>query len=257
MPFDYFNNSHLAFGSRITRAFRQLESLANDAENLIENYSANLAYFSQYVNRNYPVPFPTNGYNPVQVAQLFDILNDEINIRELYFDGEKLHVKINYFNNANNRFVIASGETTLKEGYAYIKMGISNSNPEGEILFSENEIYASRFLLFRYRIDSNNKINLIKTEGALMKFRDGDINHIQSLRIGDQVTLPYTSTDYEAILVQGQLVHNGNSVDCTIDDTESIVAGGSTVQRYGIVYMKPNETLKATTYSSAYKVIYE
>ena len=89
MPFNYFNPSHLAFGSKLTRAFRQLESLTDDVENLIENYSDNLRFFFQYVNRNYRIPFPVSGDSPAQVDQLFDLINDEINIRELeFYDGK-------------------------------------------------------------------------------------------------------------------------------------------------------------------------
>ena len=257
MPFNYFNPSHLAFGSKLTRAFRQLESLTDDVENLIENYSDNLRFFFQYVNRNYRIPFPVSGDSPAQVDQLFDLINDEINIRELEFYDGKLHVAINYFNRGTNRFTIASGETELKTGYAYMKESISNSNPTQTITFSETESNSSGILLFKYSVDSENRVNIANIDYTLLKFKAGGIKHIRSMRIGDEVTLPYTASNYEAILVTGKLVHDGLSVSFSTDKGKVVEGGGSTIKMYGVAYLKPNEVLKGSTYDKAYKIIYK
>lgn len=256
MPFNYFNPSHLAFGSKLTRAFRQLESLTDDVENLIDNYSDNLQFFSQYINRNYRIPFPVSGDNPTQVDQLFDLINDEINIRELEFYDGKLHVAINYFNRGTNRFTIASGETELKTGYAYMKESISNSNPTQTITFSENESGNKGLLLFQYAIDSEGRVNINQRDDTLLRFKSGGIKHVRSMRL-EEISLPHTATEYEAILIQGILVRNGNSINFEKNGKTQVIGGGTAIRHHAVAYLKPDDTLKGITYNKAYKIIYE
>lgn len=262
MPFDYFNTSHLAFGSKLTRAFKQLEKLCSDAEEHIAGYVEDVAYLGQYVNRNYRIPFPNSAENPVQVNQILDIINDETTIRKMSFDGTTFECYINYFNRSTNRFTIAAGSTSLKEGYAFMRESISNINPAQDIIFKDTQD-GKGLLLFQYRIDEYNKINIVKNEDAVIQPLSGGINHISNMRIGDRVYLPYTANDYEAILIEGLFNSNGDSINVEVTSETPVHyqaitrCGGTSIRQYSMAYLRPNDTLKADRYEYAWKVIYE
>lgn len=66
MTFDFFNTSNLAFGSKLTKAFNQLDRLCNEAEENIAKFLNQQSIFRDYVHRNYQVPVPTRVHQLVE-----------------------------------------------------------------------------------------------------------------------------------------------------------------------------------------------
>lgn len=258
MPFEYFNNSHLAFGSKLTKAFRQLEKLCNDSERNMQSFAEIINYLGQYRNRNYRVAIPNSPDDAVRSDEIFDLVNDEIIIKDLSFKDNKLNMAVNYFDRSTYRFTIGQGSTDLKEGYAFMSKSVSNSNPTSEIQFVSDKSKGNGMLLLRYRVDASNNINIVYDEDALLTFKRGGIKHIRNLTLGEQITLPYTATDYEAILVEGIMAFDGPSVNIgTEGESIRIQTGGTNLKRYAMVYLKPGETLKPYSETgNVWKVIY-
>lgn len=256
MSFEYFNTSHLAFGSKLTRAFRQLEKMCNDAELTISRYTDDVAYLGNYVNRNYRVPVPVSGDRPVRADEIFDVINDEIIIKEISYENEIFTVSINYFNRTNNRFTIGKGSTNLKEGYAFMTDSVSNLNPTSEIKFVKTLEQGKGKELFKFRVDSLGFINISTDSDSIVRFNRGGIDHINNLSIGEEITLSHTASDYEAILVLGKTAVDGTSINLALNGKTIYNMGGYVTKQYAIVYMKPDDVLDGSAYNKAYKVIY-
>lgn len=256
MSFEYFNTSHLAFGSKLTRAFRQLEKMCNDAELTIGRYTSDVEYLGEYINRNYRAPMPINPSSPVRADEIFDAINDEIIIKEISYSDNTFTVSINYFNRTNNRFTIGKGSTTLKEGYAFIADSVSNSNPTAEIKFVKTAEQGKGKQLFKFRIDSSNNINIVAHTDSIVKFNVGTINNINNISIGESIQLPHTATDYEAVIITSKLIDMGNEFNIYINNKLMSSSNGYTHRNYFMAYLKPDDTIRADHYANAYKVIY-
>ena len=61
MTFEFFNTSNLAFGSKLTSAFKTLDDMAQRSSNNINTLLSDLEFYEQYLDRNYRVPAPTTG----------------------------------------------------------------------------------------------------------------------------------------------------------------------------------------------------
>lgn len=257
MPFDYFNVSHLAFGSKLTRAFRQLEKLCSDAESNINIYLNDLEYLGQFINRNYRVPAPNSPDSPVRAREIFDVFDDETVIKDISYNNGIFTVSLIYFNRGTDRFTVGQGSTTKKKGYACLKQSVSNMNPVNEITFVEDVMDVKGLLLFAYRIDGNGNVNIITDTVTALKMKPLGINHINHLAIGQKISLPYTAKDYEVILILGKRTNSNQrySVDITLDG-KRVTYMGATEKGYYVVYMKPEQQLKASQYDEAYKLIY-
>lgn len=256
MSFEYFNTSHLAFGSKLTRAFRQLEKMCNDAELTIGRYIEDVEYLGEYINKNYRAPFPMSSSNPVRANEIFDVINDEIIIKEISYKDNIFVVSLNYFNRVNNRFTIGKGSTDLKEGYAFMPDSISNMNPTTEIKFVKSTEQGKGKQLFKFRIGSDNNINIVSHVDNIVKFNAGSINHINNIAIGDSLSLPYTATDYEAVIITSKLINWGDNFNVYINGRLMSSSNGYTHRNYFMAYLNPNDTIDASHYSGAYKVIY-
>lgn len=176
MAFDFFNTSYLAFGTKITRAFRNLAGLLDNTSDNISLLEAQLAYYNQYMNKNYKVPVPQSGDSPVQANQIYQVLKVKpIIIKTLKKYGENgLEVAINYIND-NNKITYAYGCTDIGNGYCYAKLSTSNNTPSTKIKFvdvtSSDDIEkmnnSSYIRLFKYKVQSNNDIILSNISNLL------------------------------------------------------------------------------------------
>ena len=250
MTFDFFNTSNLAFGSKITSAFNTLNDLADDAMENLDQVFEDQAYFDQFRNRNYQVPIPARLESPCRTDELYTLVNDAVVIKELSRDGDKLIVKINLFDKRSNRYTIASGETNLKEGYAYVPMSISNEDASKVINFSSEVEHLSGTLLFQYRIDYNGNINLIGDLSNLMLNVRG-YEQYKSLSIGDKVKLPYTAEEPECICFVGKQ----NNMKLTYNDKDVVVGAGGDNVRHSIIYLKKGDKISGSA-SKVFKINY-
>lgn len=250
MTFDFFNTSNLAFGSKITSAFNTLEELAADAEANLAQVFEDQEFFDQYKNRNYQVPVPLRPEAPCRTDELFNFVNDSTVIKQLEYSNNTLKVRINLFDKASNRYTIASGETTLKRGYAYVIPSISNEDASKIITFTENKDALQGILLFQYRIDYANNINLIGNLPNL-QLSANEYTQYKSLSIGSNITFPYTASENECICVIGKK----NNLLVKLNNRKIIEGHGHDNVRHAILYLKEGDVVSGNL-TSGFKIKY-
>lgn len=263
MTFDYFNTSHLAFGSKISKAFTQLGRLLSEGEDNLEDLFAIYEFYQQYIDRNYPAPFPTRPDAPVRAKELYDLLNDGNTLRSIYLDSEgNLHAAVTLFKRISNRFTVAKGSTELKKGFAFCLDSISNKNYSRDIQFVENYNDGHGNFLFEFRIDANGNLNIVGDTNKY--FIPSNFDHITSLEKGNTVLedallsnkKSYTAQDYEAIVCIGYSVWGtapyGNDggpdpyssvLNVNINGTNVTEIHGYNLKQWTVVYLKPGEVL--------------
>lgn len=257
MSFDYFNNSMLAFGAKLTRAFRTLEKLQLEAEANVEQVIEDQEIFNAFVNRNYQVPRPTKDEAPCRTDEIFDILNDkDIYLRRIEYVDGKIKVEASIFNRANNRITKLSGSSSKKEAYVYYKSSISNQKPNGTLEFSTEEHLTDYQYLFHYRIDSNGNIMLIGDVSKL-NLLPWDMSQYHSMSKGDILarnSAKYTAKDYEAVCIVGesnQIIVNLNG-NWIFGNKEKMGYGSF---RHCILYLKPDDVITGT-YNKIFRINY-
>lgn len=262
MTYNFFNPTDLAFGNKLTAAFKSLHSLLDTAEDNVKEVLENVQYYEQYNNRNYQVKRPTNGDEPCRVDEIFDVMNDKsIYIKELRVnDNGELSVDVNLFDRGNNKMTTCSGTTELKEGYCYYKKSTSNQKPNTEVFFTTEPTYGTGLLLFQFRIDSEGKVNIVG-ETSQLGVRPFDIGGYYKLELGDEVagdSEEYTATSYECLCVIGKNKHlrvlrNGEHIVGSTSDSGYISQQKGI--RHTIIYVNPDDKISGV-YGSIRKVNY-
>lgn len=249
MSFDFFNTSHLAFGSKLTAAFKQLEKLKNEAELNLKNVLATQDVYKQYIERNYQVPVPSGLDSPCRVDEVFQIIDAPLIIKRMERVNDVLYVDILSFNKITLRITNASGNTTLKEGSAYYEQAISNTTSGVDIKFVGKNKAETGTKLFDFRIDNNGYICL---ENASEYIQSSNYGQYISITDGGNVTLPYTATDYECIVAVGQQ----SDTDIKLNGITILGYWGSNQnKRYVIAYMKAGDQLTGNV-SQAFRIKY-
>lgn len=249
MSFDFFNTSSLAFGSKLTTAFNQLNKLKEEAQSNIVQVLKDQDVYNKYIGRNYQVPVPSTGDNPCRVDEVFQVIDAPFIVKDLSYKDKTLSISILTFNSDTLKITTASGLTTLKEGSAYYEQSISNISTDRDINFVKKGTVATGQKLFDFRIDSNGYICL---ENIIDYISSVDYNNYSSLSKGSNVTLPYTATDYECVVIVGK------------NNTAEIKLNGTTIlgywnvdscSRYVIAYLKTGDKLTGNA-KQAFKVKY-
>ena len=254
MSFDFFNTSLLAFGSKLYAAFVTLDALIKEAESNVNQVISDQAIFNEYLNKNYQVPKPTRAQAPCRVDELFDIVNDKpIYIRQIAYSGGKLKVDVGLFNRTNNRITRLKGSTGLKAGYCYYSAeSVSNTNPERELYFVDTISKVKGTILFQYRIDSSNVINVVGSVSNLFLIPN-DISQYRNISLGNRVATigSYTAQDYECLCIIGK----ENNIEVKLNGTTILKGQGNRCVRHCIVYVKKGSTISGT-YSEIYRINY-
>lgn len=262
MGYDFFNTSSTAFGSRLTAAFLSLTKLGEDAETRLNEILENWDLYKAYIGNSYRIPKPQGLDDPVRTNEIFDIFADKpIIIHTLNYSNNKLNIKIYKFNTTNNRMTVLTGSTTKKEGYVYYDEATSNTRPNKTLRF-ENSSLAAGNLLFQYRVDSNNKVNLIGQVKPQLALIPVDASHLTNVQLGSLLsdgTHQYKAVDYECLLIIGKLSGTEWDTDPCIRVTKNgktILKGrGFCSRRYCIVYAKPDDVISGI-FSSIYRINY-
>ncbi len=87
MTFDFFNTSDLAFGGKLTSAFKQLFNKTEQAEDNIDSVLERQAIYSDYFFKNYIVGGPTNATQPCRTNEILNLIknvNDAIDVNILF-----------------------------------------------------------------------------------------------------------------------------------------------------------------------------
>lgn len=254
MSFDFFNTSYLAFGSKLYAAFATLENLVKEAEDNLKQVKSDQAIYDEYLNKNYQVPKPASASAPCRVNELFDIVNDKpIYIKKLQYTNGILSVNVNLFNRSNNRITKLTGSTGAKSGYCYYSAeAVSNTNPEREVKFVDDISKVEGTVLFQYRIDSNNIVNIVGSVSNLFLIPT-DISQYSDISLGTRVATigSYKAQDYECLCIIGK----ENDILVKLDGTTILKGQGRNTVRHCIVYAKKGATISGT-YSEIYRINY-
>lgn len=95
MTFDFFNTSDLAFGGKLTSAFKQLFNKVEQAEDNIDSVLERQAIYSDYLFKNYIVGEPTNATNPCRTNEILNIIKNK-----------KGQISVTLDNNANGDSIV-------------------------------------------------------------------------------------------------------------------------------------------------------
>lgn len=253
MSFDFFNTSHLAFGSKLTQAFSELDRQLSSAESNLARLEEYLEIVNIYSGRNYRVALPTAGNKPVRTNELYDSLKGKT-AYNIFCDSDNssLSFRVTLYNQSTHLITKASGFTTLREGYAYVKTTITNNLPEKTITFVKDETPTKGTLLFKFRKDKGtNFVNLTDVNSMLM-IDPGDFEAYRSISKGSTISFPYTADDYEAICVIGQVPY----LNVKLNGKEVIKGGGIVSKRYAILYLKPGDVVSAGSIQTGFKINY-
>lgn len=245
MSFDFFNPSNLAFGSKLSAAFTQLNSLADAAEeNLAKVYEIQ-STLSQFDRKNYVVPKPSKPTSPCRTNEAFDLLNDtSVIVNKLEYTNSKLEVDINLFNRTNNRLTKGTGSTTLTKGYCYVKPATSNQKPDRELSFDKDLVFDKGDLLFQYEIDSSNNVILIGNLNDICCYPSNG-NVYTSLSKGETLSFTngvYTAKGYECVCLIGY----ENNIQVILNGRVILQGYGSMMKRHCILYLKPNDEIRGS-----------
>ena len=255
MTFEFFNTSRLAFGSKLTAAFKQLDNNLYYALQNMDNVLSALSFYDQYKNRNFRAPVPTRGQMVARVNELFALVDDMVTLQELKYEEETFSVKTTFYTKSINRITNAVGSTNLKEGFAFVTIAPSNSRMTRQIRFSsKDDKTGGEILLFGFRIDDNNNIFLKGNLTETLKLYPQDATQYISLSKGDAITLPYMAQDYECVCLYG----SRNSFSVSINGTEIVKGiGGGAYDNFNhvVVYLKKGDEVTGEI-ASGFKINY-
>ena len=110
MTFDFFNTSDLAFGNKLTTAFKQLFNKREQAEDNIDSVLEKQAIYSDYFFKNYIVGEPTNATQPCRTNEILNLIkniNDAIDVNILFTqdittDNDILTINANVYDKTLN-----------------------------------------------------------------------------------------------------------------------------------------------------------
>lgn len=252
MTFDFFNTSDLAFGAKLTAAFKSLENLLNEAKINVEDLLSNTAILEQYINRNYQVPAPNRPNAACRTNEILDLLRDFVYIRELSYADDNLTVNVCLYNERNHIITNAIGGTDLKEGYAFVSMANSNKSTTREIRFSdENDRRSSETELFQFRIDEQNNVPVLISNIDILNLQVGEFPQYSSLQKGEDLlnsntNSSYTATGYECVCVSvTNAQDHGNDTGILFNGARIgwVRSGMARMRLYLILYMRKGDVV--------------
>lgn len=186
MPFEFFNTSYLAFGDRLTKAFRNLAGMLDELDESISQLEQDMAYVNNFIGRNYIVPTPSTNTSPVQGKQIFDVFSlnvcliNDISINE---DGG-INVEVKYFNKNSCIFTNATGSSNgMKWGWAILTPSKTNSRIDRDITFTQDLSASQRSdVLFKFYIEKN-RINISEVSQYFPMFASNYGGHYKDIEV--------------------------------------------------------------------------
>ena len=246
MSFDFFNVSNLAFGSKLTAAFKQLDGLYTEAADNIRQIIDKQEILRQYINRNYQVPEPNKPTNACRTNEVFNLIKGRTIIKDLRYDStnKTLTMELVKHSPVLNRITRATGSTTLESGYCFYKIAPSNANVNTTIRFSDtNDKKNDELFLIRFELDTINKSMMVLDGYNELNIYPLDFSQYTGISLGEVLPNPYTAKGYECVLIVGSewngLLVKKNGV--TIFDTK---CWGN--RDHVTLYLKPDDTISGS-----------
>ena len=145
MTFDFFNTSDLAFGGKLTSAFKQLFNKCKQAEDNIDSVLEKQSIYSDYFFKNYIVGEPTNASSPCRTNEILNIIkNKKGNIFVILNNDAKgnstVSVKANIYDFTNNIVTIIQDSFTITKEEWGVKVDTSVAGQKK--LFVKRYFYA-------------------------------------------------------------------------------------------------------------------
>ncbi len=261
MPFDFFNTSYLAFGDKITRAFRTLGEELDNANKNIEFLQSQLDYINRYTNRNYEVPIPTSSAKATQGQQLYNIFKDTtLLIKEMAINEDGgITLNVVRYNPNNHIYTEGTGDSgDLDWGWAILAQARSNNNRNRTIEFVQTEPVSNK--LFKFRIE-NGRINISELADYVNIYPSNYCGHYKDVTL-TAVDNPHTSTGYETVVTESDVVRfNYYTSELTEGDTiGGFIKGGSPGRvdctGCGVGYLYEGEKVENKKGNTVYRIDY-
>lgn len=171
MTYNFFNTSLLAFGKKLTSAFKSLNDLLKVAQDNVEQVLQDLRIFKPYGNKNYKVPTPSGGDRPCRTDELYNLINQPYYFEQFEYKDGTLTISGIAFNRSTKRITSFVGSTEITAGSIYYPEAISNDTVGTNLRFySSADSTKDRVgvKLCDYEIDTkNNKIYLLDSVSNL------------------------------------------------------------------------------------------
>lgn len=223
MSFDFFNTSNLAFGNKLTTAFKQLFNNLQQAEDNITNVLERQSIYNDFVFKNYIVGNPSTPTSPCRSNEILNIVKyaDISNPVKLECIGDKedtsdiLTINLNIYDSSTNIVTNILGSTNITvndwnindtlnnrksekyrgvfiEKYVYFTLADSNMNmivtPEfADGKKKDEDLEENQEFLCKIRINPMGQYSLCSVNKRF-KFSIGDFGHYKSLSMTSLTT---------------------------------------------------------------------
>lgn len=145
MTFDFFNASDLAFGGKLTSAFKQLFNKCKQAEDNIDSVLEKQAIYSDYFFKNYIVGEPTNASSPCRTNEILNIIKNKKGNISVILNNDRngnsiVTVRANIYDFTNNIVTIIQDSFTITKEEWGVKVDTSVAGQKK--LFVKRYFYA-------------------------------------------------------------------------------------------------------------------
>lgn len=165
MPFDFFNAGYLAFGNKLTNAFKNLASLLDVAQANVAEIINIMSTYTKYINKNYKVSTPQSPTEPVQCNQLYNILNNQ-----------KAHIII--AGSSTGTYPVITGGIYLSDGNKFSTFKVTLERDSGGIYITPSNSFndftstVEVVTLSESKTRTNNNPTVRKVNSTLIKLFD-------------------------------------------------------------------------------------
>lgn len=263
MTFDFFNTSDLAFGGKLTSAFKQLFNKCKQAEDNIDSVLEKQAVYSDYFFKNYIVGEPTNASNPCRTNEILNIIKNKKGNISVILNNEAngnsvVSVRANIYDFVNNIVtVIQDGFTITKEEwrvevntsvagqkklfvkrYFYAKLAKDNMSMIVNVdvrMDKKTELEEDEFLVFLVKINPYGEY-VIDNVNPQFNILSGDFSSYGGCHF-----VKNTSRDFEPFIKQSNdgsfEILNDIILSVTIKNADRLIING--VKRYDLTNYEP------------------
>lgn len=284
MTYEFFNTSYLAFGIKITRAFKSLAQLFDNANKNFQSITEQLSYIGKFIGRNYAVGTPDDPDKPCNCQMIYDILkiNPISNLLILpatnddnIIDG--ITLRFNAINPNTNKPTIFSGTIHELRATVYARLSTRNNVFSGNLYYDSlnsdeddknynysTDVKGNMIRLFTYEYNKDEGTFLLYNLNTDLNFLCSTYNRkYSSCNIIDRTSLLNQKisgrkmliavTEYKNADVALKVKYN-NDQDYTI--VYSIPKGNKSNQ-YGLpLYLNDGDIVSSDSVYKLYEVVY-
>ena len=287
MTYEFFNTSYLAFGIKITRAFKSLAQLFDNANKNFQSITEQLSYIGKFIGRNYAVSTPDDPDKPCKCQMIYDVLKinpiSNLIVLPATDDNDNIDgitLRFNAINPNTNKPTAFSGTIHEFRATVYARLSTRNNVFSGNLYYDsldsdeddKNYNYSTdvkgniiRLFTYEYNTDDgslllsnvNKSINITSTgynrKYSTMSIVDKTSEYLNNPIKGRKMLLvvtPITSGD-----VSVKVKYSGDS-DATLVGQLIQSSGGHTGRFCFPLYLNDGDTITDGTIEKIYEVLY-